>query len=292
MGSLANRGVSTPFCDWLTVTVPEEDGPTLLDSVRTSILAAGGRPNVKGWWLGEGSIYAAPNHRVFILSLSGGALEALRSSGEWLDFLSAVSGQPHRVTRLDVAYDTGEDAPEVLPLLEARGHRGELRLTRKTVSPSAVRWQRSMGPCGRVSGTVYTGRRGRVRVLARVYDKRAERWDAGKGDPGVPWTRYELELSVDGMTLRDAYDPAALWWAYGSDLVGIDRPAGVPEWEPHGQGYSLPPARERSLREVMERRVEQCTELDALRGLAEAMGEGGRMALRRLLLQRVGLSES
>ena len=46
------------------------------------------------------------------------------------------------------------------------------------------------------------------------------------------------------------------------------------------------------MREVMERRVEQCTELDALRGLAEAMGEGGRMALRRLLLQRVGLAES
>lgn len=292
MHSIANRCVYTPFCDWLTITVPDSDAYGLHDALQPLILEAGAVPQPWGYRFPEarGSVAVRAQHQVTVWSFSGESVGVLRDSGLWVDVLAAIGSFPHRVTRLDVAYDTPDDAPEVLPAVEARGHAGDLHLSRKAVPPGRMRWQRSMGPCGRVSGTVYAGQRGKARVVGRVYDKRAHVWDAlGEGDPGVPWTRYELELSVPGLTLADAYAPERVFWAYGSDLCGRPVPEGVRSWEAHGAGFVLPPRRERSAYEALETRVDRSDELEALKRQAEAMGEAGLRALRRMVLQRLGL---
>lgn len=291
MHSISKRGVDTPFCDWLTVTVPEGESHAMGEALGPLILSAGAVPQVWGYAIGShrASVAVKRRHQVVIWSFSGGAVEALRDADQWGPVLAEIGAFPHRVTRLDAAYDTEEDAPLVLPEVEKRGHHGELRISRKAVAPDRVRWQRSLGPCGRVTGTVYAGKRGKVSALARVYDKRAHVADTLGEDPGVPWTRYELELSIPGIALADAWAPEALFWAYGAELVRRPVPDHVHSWEAHGAGYVLPPRRERSLREQLEARVERSDELPALRGMAEAMGEGGRMALRRLVLERLGL---
>lgn len=292
MHSLANRCDYTPFCDWLTITVPDSEAYDLERGLRPLILEADGVPQPWGFrFCGvSGSVAVRSAHAVTVWSFSGEAVALLREKGLWPSVLAEIGTHPHRVTRLDVAYDTPDDAPVVLPEFEARGCRGEVHLSRKAVAPRRIKWQRSLGPCGRMTGTVYAGQRGKSRVVGRVYDKRAHLWDTTGEDPGVTWTRYELELSVPGLTLADAYAPERVFWAYGSGLCGRPVPEGVESWEAHGAGYVLPAKRERSTYEVLEARVERSEELAALRGLAETMGEAGLMALRRMVLQRLGLA--
>jgi hypothetical protein len=117
-----------------------------------------------------------------------------------------------------------------------------------------------------------------------VYDKQAERHKATGNDPG-PWLRHEVRCRVGGMTLRDAVDPTALFYAFASPSF-LPRPAGVADWVPHGEGYTLDRVELPSPAARLKRRVEDSAEVGALIALALEVGPYGVSFLASLISQR------
>lgn len=256
-----------PFADFLKLTVPVGEAPFLRDRLEAIILEAGGHEATPGLFrLGEGgTVKFRESGKVGSVGVSGAALSALRGAGLYLPFLSAVSECPHRVTQIDVAVDVPVDAGPVVKRLYRKAVAGGLQLTRKSLASKHVKRIARVGFAdGRETGTVYLGSRTSA-VCARVYDKRNEVLDKAVkahgshpdvlrlNDPG-PLTRYEVTCGRKvGMTLRDAAEPAALFWHYAGAL--LKAPAGVPAWEPHSEGYELPkhePDPVRQLRLLLE----------------------------------------
>lgn len=292
MDSIPSACFRTPFCDWLSISVPEGDAFHLREELGNLLLEAGAISDPAGFSFHAtgGRVQIRGHGSVWSFSFSGAALDAIRERVGLPDLLAVLWTYPHRVTRLDVAYDTPDHGADIVPAIEAAGHTGRLRLSRKAIPASAVRWQRAIGPCERLTGTVYLGRLGKAEVVARVYDKRAQVWDKRGVDVGHGWTRYELELRVAGMGVRDAHDPAALFWHYGGEaLTGEMRPPGIEAWGPNGEGYALEARPERSPFEKLQRRVNGSDELDAWLKLADQMGERGRHVLLSIVRQRLGV---
>ena len=249
------------FCDYVSCTTARDIYPEVSTSLLELLRAAGGRDEHDGvLTLGDhGKFIHGTRYGVGYYSLSGDALAELRKHHDAFDFfgqwLTIIGEHPHRVTRLDAAIDIAAEASTVVRRVYARARRGLVRLTRKATRPDEVR--RLIGPAlvtGLETGTVYIGARGRRDVTARVYDKREEilrRVMKAHGsltadlltlnDPG-PLVRYELEFSRKiGMTLRDAYDPAALFWHFAREsLVPQLAPADVGSWEPRSGGFAVP----------------------------------------------------
>ena len=157
---------------------------------------------------------------VAVISASGAALAALRSVGAYAGYLRVLSSDVHRLTRLDVALDVLVDAPSVLDALYSRAKSGGVSLTRKALDPHrhVSRWQ-SPDSAGLDTGTVYLGGK-TSEVRARVYDKRLERIARGLPDPGS-WLRAELTVtSAMGISLKDAWEPAPVFWRFMAQALG------------------------------------------------------------------------
>lgn len=264
----------SPFCDYLTVTAAEEFWLALRAAVVPELDAAGlslesDSGSVALWVApgGLGVVRAERKRGVRVLSASGGVCGLLRGCGRWLAYLGAIATVPHRVTRLDATVDLPVDAPAVIEAVAALGRSGAVSLTRKAVRPRDVltllgqRWD------GLLSGTVYLGAR-QADVRLTVYDKRQERVErALLGDPG-PLTRYELKLrSGTGVTLRDASDPAAVFWHYMPAGV-LAPPSPAPVWAPAAVGYVLERSPALSPAERLYRRLQDSAEFAALVALA------------------------
>ena len=253
---------SPAFCDYVSCTTSRDSYPEVSASLLELLRAAGGHDEREGCLsLGDeaGKFTHGVRYNVGYYSLSGGALAQLRKSRGTFDFfgqwLAIISEHPHNVTRLDAAVDVAAEASTVVTRFYQRARRGRVALTRKSVRPDEVR--RFFGPAlvtGRESGTVYVGQRGKRDVTARVYDKREELLRRvvkqhgtltpdllALNDPG-PLVRYELEFARKvGMTLRDAYEPAALFWHFARESVLPQLvPADVGSWAPHSLGFAVP----------------------------------------------------
>jgi hypothetical protein len=120
---------------------------------------------------------------------------------------------------------------------------------------------------------VYLGpRRGTARMV--VYDKQHERQSRKLPNIG-PSTRYELRLrAASGVTLRDASDPAGVFWHYASPDF-LPRPDGVPAWAPDGSGFDLERTPPPLPGQRLLTRIERSAELRALVTLAESVGPYG-----------------
>lgn len=295
---------SVPSTDWVSVSFPTGLASLVLDALRplmSDIPGVSALSSGSGWVFPSGSRKLKPGvlqartpsgSPVTVISASGIVLAALRSSGVWPAYLRVLSSDVHRLTRLDVALDVPVDAPPILGALYGRAKSGGVALTRKVLDPvrHVSRWQ-SSDFAGRNSGTVYLGGK-TAEVRARVYDKRLERVAGGLSDPG-PCLRAELTVtSAMGISLKDAWEPAPVFWHFmAGALEGIvARPSGVPVWVPGGDnvGFSLPPRSVPDPVQRLERRLERSFELQDLCKLACTVRGGSVLVYRRL--RKLGLS--
>lgn len=272
------------FADWLDVTCSPGDFETMRQVTTEVLQAADFRPTNEGEWrCDRGNVQMHGKVRWGRVSASGQALAHLRAQGLFMRFLAALSGVPHRVTRLDAAMDTPEDGADVIQRYRERYRSGFVKLSHKPVRSS---WLLANREDGRETGTFFIGHRKRVEVAAAVYDKAWERLTKA-GESHDPWTRYEVRVrSGVGPTLRDAAEPERLFWHYASPAL-LDRPDGVPVWEPgwgEGWSYEPPPVDHAAL---LRYRVETSPELASLIELADKLGAEGRTYLSRLLTRRV-----
>lgn len=274
------------ICDWLDVTFHPEAAPLL--SLKSLLLEMGADVlSPEAFRVGSGSVHIARKYGVMRVSASGAALQAMRDAGVFMDWLSALSEAPHRITRLDAAYDVFADGADVLDDLRRQYSSGSVNLGRKAMPISLLL---AVRPDGRETGSFYVGRRSRARVTARVYDKRQEQLDK-RGVDGVPRTRYEVTVKQDyGATLRDAAEPDRLFWHVASPAL-LAKPDGMPSWSADwSQGWRADPRPELLAADVLERRLGRSAELDLLGEIADEMGPEGRVWLVRRLAKSLGVS--
>jgi hypothetical protein len=269
-----------PFCDFLGVTVPADDWASLRLDVSEDLEAIGmgvevDEERIVLWRASDtsGTVKAQRFGRVWSLSCSGAACAGLRAAGRFNSYLAAIGTRPHRVTRLDASADLQVDAAPIVAEITRAGRAGELSLTRKAIQPADVTAFTGVGPGGVVTGTVYVGpRRADARMV--VYDKRHERASRKLPDTG-PLTRYEVRLRArTGVTLRDAAEPAGVFWHYASPDFLL-RPDGAPTWAPEGSGFELERVAPLLPYQRLLRRIEASSDLAALIALAESCGPRG-----------------
>lgn len=252
--------------DWLSVTTPFDDSGSLVDAVESVCDISGAAssdhdPSDANYRLDDGLLRLRRRGRVLCVTASGRFLRALRDRGLFVDYLSALGSEPHRVTRLDAAVDVPVDAGEFLPPVVELAESEAVSLGRKRIPRRRVRYLRHRRDDGTETGSLYLNGHG-ARLSCVVYDKALEALEK-RGEVLPPTTRIELRFSDVGLSLRDAYDPAPLFWHYCPREVL--RPASpVPPWEPAGSGFSLPAPVPRSAR-------------DRLRALADRSGDLGRL---------------
>lgn len=278
---MLNNFYSEPTADWLSVSTPK-DTFTFIESEVRGIISAipdiTALPDYAGWAFPDGGrVKLWGRGRVNVISASGKAIVAMRAMGLYGEYLRALSSEVHNVTRLDVALDMrGLDTPAILDGLYQRGVSGGVRLTRK----GDIGVRRFSAPfLGCDTGTVYFGDRGANRVAARVYDKRFEVYSKTGVDVAYPWLRYEIEvMRMSSPTLRDAWEPAPLFWHFaGRDGGLLPRPGDVPDWVP-GQPFTLSPLPPRDELAAFRSRLERSSELSDLLRQAASLGLAGDLA--------------
>lgn len=292
-----------PFCDYISVSTPRDRYESVSAALLEVVRACGGYDERQGVvQLGQRGVFAhRVKHNLGLYALSGDALAEMRRNrfafdwfGEWL---TLVGEGAHNVTRLDVAVDLVVDSAAVVGRMYKRGRSGRVSITRKAIAPAQVR--RIFEPSvygGADTGTVYLGERGKRDVIARVYDKRqellkklrAQYGDAltpefvALNDPG-PLCRFELELGRKvGVTLRDAYEPAAVFWHFARESLLPKIAPAVAEWSPHGAGFTVPRS-EPDHAKQLSFLLEASHDIKRAVTLADRLGPYGRDHLCRLL---------
>lgn len=278
------------ICDWLDVTFSPDCAPW--PGVNSILLDAGFDAESSDrstfvYRLDGATVIFGPSRGSLRASFSGSACAALRRLGVWCDLLAELASTPHRVTRVDAALDLSIDGADMVDLMRKRYPSGFVNLGRKASATSVVL---SVRPDGRETGTWYVGRLTKARYTARVYDKA---WEAlqKRGEILPPRTRVEVTAKGgdSGATLRDAAEPAALFWHLASPAI-LDAPEGAPVWTPNRdlgwEAVSKPfdPAA------LLKRRVESFAMLDALAVVADELGPHGRDYLLGLLEKRLQAS--
>lgn len=279
------------IADWLDVTFSPDSNPR--DELRLFLRNIGfetdsyvhdrelwtpSDPSFRGVLISE----LKPNSHVRI-SCSGGSLAYLREISQFTNFLALLSDYPHRVTRLDAAYDVHEDAPKLLRSLRRKYPR-ECSLNRQR--PLRCHYLTTARPDGQISGTMYVGHRSRGRVTARVYDKMLEALEK-RSELISPTTRYELTFRDGLASLWDALKPTAIFWHHSGAL--LSPPDSPPVWVPdategwHYERPSVLPAVQ------LSRLVSDSSDLSVLLSLADELGKEGRNLLAHELLKRLGV---
>lgn len=276
------------FCDFLDVTYAPDDCPYpdvnrfLLEHDFRVTRDTGGRilyvPPV-----GRGSLTIEHRSRYARISASGGVCAYLRYKGVWDEYLVMLATSPHKVTKLDATADLPLDGAAALAMYQARFPDGTATLTRKSLKLDYIT---AVRPDGKYTGTVSFGYGSAARFRAKVYDKA---WEAlcKRGELLPPTTRVEVTACKDsGATLRDASEPAALFWHIAAPAL-LNRPEDAPVWEPNTDYLYKARPREFNAVETLRRRVEYSAELEAFGLLADSLGAEGRKYLLSLIEARL-----
>jgi hypothetical protein len=259
------------FCDAFKYTVPGDNtgagliAPNVLEVVDGAGLMLAFNSPEKALYrvAAERGAFVATKGRGFIaLSVSGQVLERLRDMSLLDSLLAAIGSDLHKVTGLHATGDQDVDGAAVVAAVLAKGDAGEVCLSRKAVLRGQVERVLSLDDRGVLTGTAYLGSKA-AGIRGVVYDKRHERMCNAGVDPG-PRVRYEMRFGRHiGMTLRDVWDPTALFYhAAAPDL--LPQPDDVAPWSPHAEGFTLPPMRTR-------------TDIQKMKALAESSEDVGRM---------------
>lgn len=280
--SLSIDAATDPFCDWLDITAPPAEEDRLSRSLGSILCAAGAEKVDDGYYrMNGGTVKLGLKYRVFRASVSGSAIRLLEVQGLWGTFLSEIGDGPHRVTRLDAAIDLPLDGADALAALRLEYPRGQVRISQRPVRVTEMTCVRADG---RTTGTWYAGHRSGAEVTCRVYDKAQQLLDT-RGEVIPPRTRVELTVRK-GSTLRDAMEPARIFWHYIAPSI-LKPPVGVPEWSSGwAEGWTMDkvdilPAQR------LKNRIERSPELAAIIELADSLGPAGRDMALRLIEQRV-----
>lgn len=289
-----------PFADFVNVSFPREQFTEAAEAIVGLCAEVGGFLEFPGCMRLPGADDASHDGGVVkfgarfgtgFVSVSGGALAALRLAGKFDALLFTIAQFPHRVTSLHATLDRAEDARRVLPRLYARAKRGQVALGRKGIPARQVKFLRRPALYGEGdTGTVYLGERTRD-LWAKVYDKRNEMLDAIKGgsaeaqatlvgylDAG-PLTRYELAIGRHvGASLRDVADPEAIFWHFAGGVL-LPRPEGIAAWEAAGEGYAMPPPPPPDYWRQLELLLERSPDVHRMLRLADRLGPEGRKVL-------------
>jgi len=286
---------SEVFCDFLSVTFDRADWEQVRQAMTPALDSIGAQvdydtPDATLWRAGDGTVNAKRYRHVMSVGATGAILAALRFSGAFSAYLSAIGSVPHRVTRMDASKDVETPtAPVIASLVDRASSSDGLQLTRKRIRSSDVTRLVSRQSDGSDTGTVYLGTKD-ADVRACVYDKRVERMKNGYCDVG-PLTRYELRCrSGVGMSLRDAYEPASLFWNFMAPDV-LTAPDSVAEWIPCPGGFAIDWPDMPSPLARLQRRVESSDEVAALLRLADQVGPYGfRMLVVAMERRRDGVT--
>jgi hypothetical protein len=281
-------------CDALTVTSPRPgNGDPFVSAAVLDVLDCSGAglesdaPGALLYRAGAGIFKVYSKGQVRVSYASGAMLDHFRSLRLYGPFLSALSMEPHRVTRLDAARDDYVDAAPVVLRLRDRARTGRLALSRKAVPAEDVLSYEALSSYvpAVVTGTVYVGGRfADVRLVA--YDKRDQLLKQGGADHG-PWLRHELRLHGGlGVTLRDASDPTAVFYRYTSPAI-FPRPAGVAEWVPRAEGFKLDPLPKLPALERAFRLMDGSPDFARLKRLIQAEPAESRAQLSRVIVARL-----
>ena len=276
------------FCDYLDVTFAPDDCPYpelnrfLLGNDFRVTRDNGGRtlyvPPV-----GRGALSVEHRSRFARISASGGVCAHLRCAGLWDEYLHILATSPHKVTRVDASADLALDGADAIALYQARFPDGSTALTRKALK---IDYITAVRPDGRYTGTMSIGYGSAARFTAKVYDKA---WEAhcNRQETLPPTTRFEVTACKDaGATLRDASEPAALFWHIAAPAL-LNRPEGAPMWEPNTDYHPQTRPHEFNTADTLRRRVEYSAELGALGLLADDLGVEGRRYLLSLIEARL-----
>lgn len=276
------------FCDYLDVTFAPDDCPYpdlnrfLLGNDFRVTRDAGGRVLYVPF-SGPGALSVEHRSRYARVSASGGVCAYLRRNGIWDEYLHILATSPHKVTRVDASADLALDGADAIAMYQARFPDGSAVLTRKSLK---IDYITAVRPDGRYTGTMSVGYGSAARFTAKVYDKA---WEAlcKRSEALPPTTRVEVTACKDaGATLRDASEPAALFWHIAAPAL-LNRPEGVPMWEPNSDYHPQTKPREFNTAETLRRRIERSAELDALSLLADDLGSEGRRYLLSLIKDRL-----
>lgn len=223
------------FCDWLDVTFsPEAFDYAEFYSGLTDIYpevseAHSDKAGVYILKVGYGTLHVSFKKAFIRVSVSGGVLSVLRSSGKYLPFLGMLTDWPHRVTRIDVSMDRSVSGPHVLSKLWKKYGSG-ISLGQRPVKTDRIS---SQNADGLDTGTFYAGFKKKLVRSVRVYDKA---WEVlCKHECPIPKrTRYEFIMRGGKSathaqpSLRDAALPEPLFWDMASVLLPV--PKGVEPW--------------------------------------------------------------
>lgn len=288
--------VSEIICDYLDVTYSSDShifGSDYRQGTLTSWLTSVGAickrrdSNSALFSVGDrgGIVKLDSNSRFVRVSASGSALAHFRCRGIFDEYLSELSTEPHRVTRLDAALDMARDGADTIAEMRERFSSGHASLGRKALE---VTYMTGTRHDGLESGTCYLGHRQRARQTARVYDKAKEAYDKRK-ELMPPTTRYEVtargERDRPSPTLRDASEPTAIFWHIASPTL-LKAPEGTLPWIA-GDGESWTAKRPVLLpAEVVERKIEFNPDLDAIAEVAAQDGDDGLKRMLRLIARK------
>lgn len=281
------------ICDWLNVTFAPKDCPypevnrLLLDSGFVVLPSKGSDTRIRYSCPSpaKGMVVIEHRSRWAAISASGGACAHLRYTRSWMDYLSALSSSPHCVTRLDAALDLAVDGADFLASLAGRYPSGEVNLGRKAIRITEFLSTRRDG---RKSGTWYAGYKSGAKATARVYDKALELLEKD-GQEVSPRSRVEITAWKGyGATLRDASEPASLFWHVASPAL-LQAPEGTPVWQPDTEFGWQSAKPDFDPAALLRRRVENLSELDALALIADELGPMGRSYLMTLIEKRLAI---
>lgn len=283
------------FCDWLDVTFPV-DSPLwgdvagfLLDLGCTAREMGPAKVNYRLPDAEWGSVQLSASTQGWSrISTSGASCGALRALDEFDNYLSIIAAHPHTVTRIDSALDFSVDAPPIIQALcEKYPPESKVNLTRKGISPT---YELSPLPGNKgITGTFYAGDlRKRQKVMARVYDKQAERASRGVDIP--PRVRYELVTRKGvGITLLDAQNPTPLFFHFMSPAL-LNKPSQVPGWEPFTGELWAPGRPDINPYARLKNRINTSVDLQSMLELADSIGPDGRHQLLRMIRSHLGLT--
>jgi len=235
--------------------------------------------------LDSGTLLITERTRFTSFSISGAFLQVLRDHKLLSQFLYPFAEGQHKLSQLHIAGDFHEDAPPVLKRLKRRAKAGNVKLTRKSIQPSSVRFIESHNYTDpKVStGMLYLGSP-KAEVRAGCYDKRNERLDKGYPDYG-PLLRCELRISDKmGISLKDIVEPDSCYWHYMADVM--PRPDGIPDWVSNDHSYRLEPPMPLEPYQLLQKGVETSPDVQRLIELSERLGPNGFQTLVRLLENR------
>jgi hypothetical protein len=288
--------LGVPFTDYLNVTVPFDIGAEVSDKLLPVIESIGPMSEV------DHGVYRLFDERlkptgavfkfkkrgkVHVISASGMALAALRSTGNYSNYLRELSLFPHRVSMLHATQDYFVlDPSAVILSVKDAAFSEQLFLTRKVLKKAHVNALLSPGITGTETGTVYLGNRANADVWAKVYDKQHERLQRAGIDPG-PIVRVEIAVQSDvGATLRDAFDPHDLYFHFASKSL-VEAPQGFQGWVPSGEGFVLGESREILPLDRLDRLLDFSLDLTRLIDIAvAAYGAKSGVVLSRLLRKK------